>query len=253
MASIPAESDLLCETCGYVIQGLPLEGNCPECGVPIERSLPANRDGSAWQRRPSIGTWISTNYSMLRRPVQVFEQLRVDGLHRWSLLLINVFVAATLLSLPWTGVLIGDPARAARTAPAWIRSLIFARSLSAQVLAVAAALFVLTAIEAAGIRFFGTRRGWRITRNVAWQVCTHASVGWIVAAVLTLLALIVWLNISYFGLASWLERKGTWGTVIFAAVPASGFLAGLLVFESLVYLGMRRCRFANAPASGSPR
>lgn len=249
MPRIPHESELLCESCGYSIQGL---AGCPECGLPAADSDPSRRTGSPWQSRPSLRSWVTTNVLMLLRPNRVFDRLRMDSCGRRSLMVLNILIAAGLLSLPWTGVLIGDPARAARTASPWAGTLIFLASLAAQVLLVGAALAVLTAIEAAGIRFFGTRRGWRITRAVSWQVCAHASVGWIVAAALTLLALVAWLNFSYFGLTGWLERKGALGTAILAAVPASGFFAGLLVFESLVYFGMRRCKFANAPSPESP-
>jgi hypothetical protein len=184
---------------------------------------------------------------MLVRPLQVFDRMRMDS-RGSGLLLINLLVAGFLISAPWTAVLIGDPSRDAR-GPAWYRTGIFFASLSIQVVVTAAILAALTTIEARGIRFFGTRRGWRITRAVAWQVCAHSSVGWIIAAILTLLSLIAWLNFSYFGLTGWLERRGTAGDYILALVPLSGFLVGMLVFETLVYLGMRRCRFANAPAA----
>lgn len=33
------ESHRPCIRCSYDLHGLPLSGNCPECGVPVERSL----------------------------------------------------------------------------------------------------------------------------------------------------------------------------------------------------------------------
>ena len=37
-------------------------------------------------------------------------------------------------------------------------------------------------------------------------------------------------------------RRAVW------LVPALGALAGLLVFETLIYVGVRRCRYANPAA-----
>jgi sterol desaturase/sphingolipid hydroxylase (fatty acid hydroxylase superfamily) len=164
-----------------------------------------------------------------------------------SLLGLNLALAGVMLTLPWVGTLIGDPARHARGSSAAIWALTYARSAVFGIAGIGTLLFLLTFVEAMGIRFFARRRGWRITRNVAWQICAHASIGWVLAAVLTLLSLVVWLNLSNFGLSGWMERSGPTGDYVMAAVPAVGFFAGMFVFELLVYVGMRRCRFANAP------
>lgn len=242
-------SELLCESCGYTLDGLPTLGACPECGRGISLSLPASRLGSPWQSDRTVRSWVRTNYLMLRRPAAVFDLLRVDRTHLHSLLLVNLLLAGGLLAAPWVGTLIGDPARGARGS-AWLsRNGQFALSLAAGTIGIGGVLLALTAIESLGVRFFGKRRGWRITPDVAWQVCAHASVGWVVAAVLTILALVVWLNLSYFGLGGWMTRRGGWGDLGLAAVPVAGFLAGMLVFEILVYRGVRRCRYANPPAA----
>ncbi|HSW47399.1 MAG TPA: hypothetical protein VLM89_17685, partial [Phycisphaerae bacterium] len=41
----------LCDRCGYRITGLPLSGNCPECGLPVRESLPGGRrKPNDWQK-----------------------------------------------------------------------------------------------------------------------------------------------------------------------------------------------------------
>ncbi len=243
--------ELLCESCGYTLDGLPGDGACPECGRAISLSGPAARPGSPWQGTRSIRSWVETNYLMLRRPAAVFDRLRVDRKHLYSLLLVNLLLAGGLLTAPWVGTLIFDPARNARGA-AWLsRNAQFTLSLAKGTIGIGGVLLVLTAIEAMGVRFFGRRRGWRITPDIAWQVCAHASIGWVVAAVLTILTLVLWLNLSYFGLSGWMTRRGGWDDLGMAAVPVAGFLAGMLVFEILVYRGILRCRYANAPLETS--
>ncbi len=246
MAHINSDSLLLCETCGYSVEELPPDNPCPECGRPIESSDPRHRSGSPWQSRPSVLSWLTTNSLMLWRPGPVLDRLRVTE-SRSGLLVVNVLLAGLFIAIIWTGVLIGDPARTARNAPGLLRWLAFAASLSAQTLLVAALLWSLTAIEAAGVRFFGRRRGWRITWPIAWQACSHASVGWLIAVVLSVASHIAWLNITYFGLSGWMQRRA--GDYVQIGVVFAGFFGGLLIFEVLAYRGVRRCRYANIPAA----
>jgi hypothetical protein len=37
-ADVPAETSILCEGCGYTLDGLPTDINCPECGKPVAES-----------------------------------------------------------------------------------------------------------------------------------------------------------------------------------------------------------------------
>src|SRR2546430_16884981 len=42
-AAMPDERSTLCEGCGYTLDGLPDESNCPECGRPISESTSLER------------------------------------------------------------------------------------------------------------------------------------------------------------------------------------------------------------------
>ena len=37
-ATAVSAADILCESCGYTLNGLPAGGNCPECGTPVAQS-----------------------------------------------------------------------------------------------------------------------------------------------------------------------------------------------------------------------
>jgi hypothetical protein len=50
LANIPSETDLICEYCGYVLNGLPAGANCPECGHATAESSPFLRGKPAWEQ-----------------------------------------------------------------------------------------------------------------------------------------------------------------------------------------------------------
>lgn len=252
------ESALLCEVCGYGIGGLPSVTPCPECGTPTAESLPSKRIGTRWQRRPGVAGWARTNWDVLRHPKVTFRFLSIVPGGWQPLLIVNLLVAAVLMVEPWTGTFIGDPLRNARAFdnPAAVAAYGF--SLAVRTLAVAAVLFALTWIEAMGIRFIAGKRGWRIGRDAAWQICSHASVGWIVMAVLPLMALALHFTVLHlFGnslggwtgksldLSPYVRLRMSVGEMIQIGLTAGASIAGLVVFESLVYVGVRRCCFGN--------
>lgn len=79
-ASIPADTDVLCETCGYVLNGLPQGSRCPECGKPAADSDPALRQPTAWERTaadnsPSGTAFLETSAGALFRPTRFYRTL----------------------------------------------------------------------------------------------------------------------------------------------------------------------------------
>jgi hypothetical protein len=73
---IPDETDLLCEGCGYILNGLREDGQCPECGRPIEQSIGTHRTLPDWEKhRKQFGNFMRTSWIVLVRPTRFFRSL----------------------------------------------------------------------------------------------------------------------------------------------------------------------------------
>ena len=74
--NITEENDLLCETCGYVLNGLPTGSNCPECGTPASDSAPSRRGPPAWERSgKALFRYLSTTAELLVHPSRFYRHL----------------------------------------------------------------------------------------------------------------------------------------------------------------------------------
>lgn len=227
--------------------------SCPECGRDTDSSLPASRPGSPWQRRIGISPWIATAWMTLRHPITLFQNIRVERRGATALLWINLTLGAAAIVAPWSGALIGDPLRAARGQSLFKQFTVAIVALPAQVAAVALVLFALTFIEFLGIRFIANRRGWRLLPDAARQICAHASLGWIACGILPLVTLFGFeFVLRVFGVSpgGTIDAGPVLGTfdmhrLAIGGSAVAGYIAGMLLFETLVFLGVRQCRFAN--------
>src|SRR5690349_3695361 len=86
-ATVPHESDWLCEGCGYVLNGLPGRGNCPECGKPIRESDALLRVLPAWERADAGSLWRrfwQTSALVIFRPGRFYRTLITRDSRLWS-------------------------------------------------------------------------------------------------------------------------------------------------------------------------
>jgi hypothetical protein len=74
--AVPAESDILCEACGYTLNGLPNDSNCPECGVAIAGSTTQSGRGlTGFEQRTGLSSFIATTIAVLLRPTRFYRGL----------------------------------------------------------------------------------------------------------------------------------------------------------------------------------
>lgn len=243
---------LLCEQCGYILEGLDPATNCPECGKPIAESLPERRTGTPFQQDPTWRGLAGQSIMLARRPTALFGRMRIGADNDSSLLARSIALASLATVLPTATVVTAlSLSRSIHGYEIiigfWIMALCW--------LVVGFALLLLTAIERKGVTFFSRRRGWRVPKPVAQSICANAAPGWISAGVLFSIGLLV-LPFA----ARWADdlprSMRAWGQGAAAALPFLGLLAGMLIFETLVYLGVRRCKYANwieRPSRGNER
>jgi hypothetical protein len=227
MPPSPPVDALLCESCGYALAGIHADSACPECGRPVAVSLPERRTGTAWQRRHITG-WVMTSAATLRHPVRIWRDVSVGSRSMTVLMIFNCAVAAAV--------------------PAVAVAASGGRSVAIPIFGMITGILVaLCGIEYVGIRFFGSRRGWRVSHAVAEAIIGHASIGWVVGGLAACMTIVV---------GQFMRQP----VVTVLTVPIDLRLAflsgpaaiGLLTFETLVYIGVRHMRFANAPVA-SPK
>lgn len=253
---VPEEFVLLCESCGYDIESLPPHAPCPECGRAVASSLPGQRAGTPWQNRGTLRSLVQTWFRTLTNPRATFDSAR-PATRASEQIGSTVLVAAILPMLAVALVMSGRQLIDLIWHRPALRLLDFELAppliaTSATGAAVLLGLTILTLIEERGIRFWGPRRGWRITPAIASVVCAHATVGWVLASILAVAGHALGLvlveithrhNLGVFRGPMQLSP---------ISLPALGFITGLLTFETLVYIGMGRMKHANRARSDAP-
>jgi hypothetical protein len=245
------EYTLLCERCGYVIEGLATDGACPECGKPIAESLPERRVGTPWQQASSWRSYWRTTWQTLRHPKRTLGRLRIEDASRDLLTVRHLSMASLLVTLPTVGVfgVVTYLAVQDSMASDWeISSFLFALLLGVMVVVVlgvtmwcigTVVLYALVAIERRGLRLLGRTHGYRMTPAITVNVCSHGAVGWLVGCLCLSLMISMLIAAASMGLTS-----GGLFRIVFVGLGI-GSMAGFVFFEWFAWLGLRRCKFAN--------
>ena len=251
---------LLCERCGYVIEGLDERGACPECGKPIAESVPERRTGVPIE--PDADgkvNWWRAAWAVLWRPGETFERVRIDA-GASSAFRVNAQRFAAVLtavcgSLAWFIIGFG---RGWSDSPTAIGLLLaFGAAFVALVIACGSLLlkFVRFA-EQRGLRLIARGHGWRLDESRSTTIVNFATIGWAIGLIVPL-SVLVFASLNRVEAAAWNRHERAivdyllWTPERLGAPGWTAALASLIVplflFELLCYIGIRRCKFANQP------
>jgi hypothetical protein len=75
--AVPEETALLCEKCGYIVNGIPRDSLCPECAAPIAESLPDSRRPPLWEQQQGsvLSRFIVTTCQLIFTPAHFFRSM----------------------------------------------------------------------------------------------------------------------------------------------------------------------------------
>lgn len=231
-------SDSLCESCGYPLRGLRMPQPCPECGLPLAQSDPRRRIGLPWQQRITLANWFKTSWIMTRRPAAGWSVMRFDPprpawqaapTERIYILSIALGVGA-LWAISWRLVGMPSPWR-------WGA-------------AVTLSILFFSYVEIAGVVFYSRRRGWRTYWSLIERLVCYLTIWWLPAAILFFpLCVAQQLRLPEI---YWPTGLGRWDLAKEMLLMITGWGLCIMAFEWLVWLGVRRLRFANWSPPGIP-
>lgn len=234
----PADSDLLCESCGYVLNGLPENTNCPECGRPTAESHPSHRTLPAWERRdkPLLYRLLHTATAVLFRPSRFYRSLSVRQPPRASvnfarlnwLLTAILFAIAAIRHFQWSGLMRLSSSRFEGLA--WVVLL----SLITYVL-----LAGLTRLAASLSAWEGQYRGLRLPRPLVSRALHYHAVHYLPVAAVIVTTVVGYQFLLRRGLLS--ELSG----VAYLYVLCGEVIVGAVYLFWTYWIGMRNVMYAN--------
>ncbi len=236
----PDKFTLLCTQCGYIIENLYADANCPECGYPVKNSLTTDREGTPWQRRPQsmialVKTWILTIW----KPSKVISIMKFDEANGKSMTSHTPFLAVVLAVL----------ALLPMAFPVGIGGTLF----TMLVVGLVGLLFWGLAAIYFRICFMRLHRSVRKMNNkidtpMAWSIIGHASSYLILIPASH--ALVIWLALfdSFAVEAGWVYQGTTLSRIfglIYIAIFFGSIPASLSLSEIFIARASRKLRYIN--------
>jgi hypothetical protein len=245
--NVPRETDTLCEGCGYVLNGLPPGGRCPECGKLTDESAAALRVPPAWEegRNNRAAPFFRTTFECIFRPTRFFRSLSVGPAGRKSLLFARIhwLLASILLGIcTWIHAdLLGGLGPLQMVSPAREKTA-FLLLLPVFVIGTYAFLTFLNWIAAHLTTFEATFRGIRLPRPVVLRAMHYHAAHYLPVA---LVAIATIGGFKVFLLVWPLKAWGYQVTYLYV-ICIEVVLAALYLFRTY-WVAMRNLMYANRP------
>jgi hypothetical protein len=241
-ATIPAETDLLCENCGYVLNGLPPDGagRCPECGKLVSQSSPDLRTPSAWEAADPaslparFGAFVATSFAVLFRPTHFYRTLATRGDVRRAAVFAHVHWIISSLFLGWAAYaharwfIFGEPT--SRFSPGGFLLLAFVTYVF---------VFVTTKLAAWLTHWEASYRGIRLPRQVVERGMYYHAVHYLPVAVVAACTVLSYRRLLLTG------RAGPGSTTSYLYVLCAEVVVAALYLFWTYWIGMRNMMYAN--------
>lgn len=238
---VPSESDWLCERCGYVLNGLPAGGNCPECGQPTRESGAELRHVPPWEQ-PEAGSplhrFLVTTAQVIFQPTRFYRSFATRGSRAQSARFARIHWAISAALLGMAGWMHAD----------WFLDLGMSMKLGASLpwyvaiaLAVGVYLFlaIITRLAARLTTFEATLRGIRLPVPVVRRGLDYHAAHNLPVALLAFATVL-----GYRIALGYSAALMNWGTTYLYTLCVEVILSAIYLFKTY-WIGMRNMMYAT--------
>ena len=238
-------ADLLCEACGYVLNGLPPTGRCPECGKPIADSIGENRIAPSWETADAKAHgFFHTTMDLIFTPTAFYRTLAVRGSLQAarSFARIHWWIAAGLFGLTaathafWYWFLLGAQ-QPGLNSP--VIAGIFAATVILLTIATYIALDGITRLAARLTNWEGTYRGFRLPYDIVLRGLYYHAAHYFPVALLAAITVIGHQLLLFLQILSPLTSDR-----YLYVLSAQVILSAIYLFQTY-WIGMRNMMYAN--------